>query len=84
MDTVREYRVACRQCGSERPGTPIRDPGPGHWRCPRCKARNTGATNKCHCGFDRLGAIRLLCSVGGAAPLYAWADAARRSNLRNE
>eukprot|EP00969_Alexandrium_andersonii_P017735 775965-Alexandrium_andersonii.AAC.1 len=45
-DVVYEYRDQCRQCGQERPGTPVREPGVGHWRCPRCKVRNGGTTDR--------------------------------------
>eukprot|EP00969_Alexandrium_andersonii_P301916 13346117-Alexandrium_andersonii.AAC.1 len=49
-DLVRRGRDASRQCGQERPGAPVREPGPGRWRCPRCKTRNNGTANYCRCG----------------------------------
>eukprot|EP00969_Alexandrium_andersonii_P218242 9639197-Alexandrium_andersonii.AAC.1 len=52
-DLVRGDRDVCRQCGLERAGTPVRparEPGPGHWRCPRCKSRNSHLTNARRCG----------------------------------
>eukprot|EP00969_Alexandrium_andersonii_P340215 15038547-Alexandrium_andersonii.AAC.1 len=78
---MRSDRLACQQCGMERPGAPVREPGPGHWRCPRCVVRNGRLQDARACGADRRAIGDLLRSVDGTALLFQWMEVARRSSL---